>query len=83
MLLGDDIIIYDDKLAAEYRKLIKYIGVEISESKTHQSLRFFEFAKRYFFNGMEISPCSSKGFIEQSKSITSLIEFVNQLTERG
>lgn len=83
MLLGDDIIIYDNALAVEYQILIKSLGVEISEVKTHRSTIFFEFAKRYFYQGTEISPCSTKGFIEQSKSISSLIEFSNQLRDRG
>lgn len=83
MLLGDDIIIYDDELAIEYKKLIEYLGVEISEAKTHKSKSFFEFAKRYFYQGVEISPCSSKGFIENSKAISSFIEFNHQLNDRG
>lgn len=34
-LLGDDIVIYDTRLALEYKILISQLGVEISESKTH------------------------------------------------
>lgn len=32
------------------------LGVEVSVLKTHTSPHFFEFAKRLFYKGVEISP---------------------------
>jgi hypothetical protein len=83
MLLGDDIIIWNDRLAAEYRKLINVIGVEISDVKTHISSRFFEFAKRFFFKGNEISPQSSKFPSTIGKSISASIDYIRTLRDRG
>lgn len=83
MLLGDDIIIWNDKLAAEYRKLIDVIGVEISDVKTHISSRFFEFAKRFFFKGNEISPQSSKFPSTIGRSISATIDYIRILRDRG
>lgn len=83
MLLGDDIIIWNDRLAVEYRNLINVIGVEISDIKTHISSRFFEFAKRYFFNGNEISPLSSKFPSTIGRSISATIDYIRTVRDRG
>jgi len=56
VLLGDDIVIRSLKLAGMYRQILGTLGVEVSELKTHQSPHFFEFAKRLFYKGKEISP---------------------------
>lgn len=45
-LLGDDIVIGDDDVAREYKAIMANLGVEISDSKSHVSPRYYEFAKR-------------------------------------
>lgn len=55
ILLGDDIVITDDKVASEYVKLMTGLGVEISPHKTHVSETTYEFAKRWFHNGIEVT----------------------------
>lgn len=45
-LLGDDIVIHDDKVAEEYLILMKDFGVEINLSKSLRSHNCFEFAKK-------------------------------------
>lgn len=45
-ILGDDIVFGDNKLYKEYRKILLTLGVEVSESKTHESPHLMEFAKR-------------------------------------
>jgi hypothetical protein len=47
IILGDDIVIKNDKVAKTYKKVIKALGVELSESKTHVSKNTYEFAKRW------------------------------------
>ncbi|QPK91778.1 RdRP [Fusarium verticillioides mitovirus 1] len=47
IILGDDIVIKNDKVAKTYKKVIKALGVELSESKTHVSSNTYEFAKRW------------------------------------
>jgi hypothetical protein len=55
LLLGDDIVIYDDRVATEYKDIISKLGVEISALKTHVSKDSYEFAKRWFKNGTEVT----------------------------
>lgn len=65
ILLGDDIVIKNTKVAKEYMKVMRRLGVEISPTKTHVSKDTYEFAKRWirvrdnkFF---ELSPMPIKG----------------------
>jgi len=47
MILGDDIVIYDTKVAQSYLAIMTELGVEISSTKTLSShIGVFEFAKR-------------------------------------
>lgn len=82
-LLGDDIVIYDDLLASKYKDLITSLGVEISESKTHESKIFFEFAKRYFVPSGEISPFSIKAALQESKSFMAFRQLLDNQREKG
>jgi hypothetical protein len=56
ILLGDDIVIKGDELAKSYVKTLTDLGIEISEPKTLVSEHSFEFAKKFFHNGQDISP---------------------------
>lgn len=55
-LLGDDLLICDDALYESYTQVIKIAKMELNETKTFKSKRLFEFAKRFYYNGVEISP---------------------------
>jgi hypothetical protein len=46
IILGDDIVIKNDKVAKKYIDIIKGLGVELSLQKTHVSNNTYEFAKR-------------------------------------
>jgi len=56
MLLGDDIVIANDTLASNYKKLLIEWDVEIQHSKTHTSPNGFEFAKQIRLHGLNVSP---------------------------
>lgn len=56
ILLGDDIVIRDDSVASEYQSVMEKLGVEISSAKTLVSKDTFEFAKKTYHKGMDISP---------------------------
>lgn len=45
VILGDDIVLRGYALAAEYKRIMNSLGVQISESKSHVSKDTFEFAK--------------------------------------
>lgn len=55
MILGDDLVIFDDRVAAEYVRLIGVLGVEINWDKSLISSDSYEFAKRLFVKGVEVS----------------------------
>jgi len=55
-MLGDDILIGDHRLAERYKAYLQDLDVAFSPLKTHESKTLFEFAKRLFFNGVEITP---------------------------
>jgi len=65
ILLGDDIVIKDNKVANKYISFMTKLGVEISPTKTHVSKDTYEFAKRWIKvtpDGVkEISPLPLKG----------------------
>lgn len=47
-VLGDDVVIRNNRVALEYLRLLDLIGVEVSKDKTLVSPNSFEFAKRFF-----------------------------------
>jgi len=66
IILGDDIVIKDNKVARSYIKFMTKLGVSISPHKTHVSKDTYEFAKRWIrytpTNGfLEVSPIPLKG----------------------
>jgi hypothetical protein len=73
-ILGDDLVIFDRKVANEYLKIIKLIGMQVGLHKSvlsnkHECLTL-EFAKRTFFKGVDISP-------------VPILEFTSSLFEWG
>lgn len=56
VILGDDIVIKGDALAKKYKECLSILGVEFSPLKTHESRRAYEFAKRFFHLGTEVTP---------------------------
>jgi hypothetical protein len=55
-VLGDDVVIADDRVASQYRKLCEMIGVEIGIAKSLVAEGgTLEFAKKFFFRGEDLS----------------------------
>jgi hypothetical protein len=54
-VLGDDIVIRNDKVAESYREVKSAFGIGISKEKSIVSQNTFEFAKRFFFQGTEVT----------------------------
>lgn len=56
-VLGDDIVIANNAVAAEYVLIMKEIGVDIGFHKSVMSDNLsLEFAKRFFYKGKEVTP---------------------------
>lgn len=62
--MGDDVVIFNNEVAEHYRQVLQVLGVTTSEAKTHVSKDTFEFAKRWFTNGYEVSPFPINAVIE-------------------
>lgn len=63
-ILGDDIIIRDDKLADLYLSTLDTLGIPISRQKTMRCKHLVEFAKRWFYHGIEVTPFPVSTFLE-------------------
>jgi hypothetical protein len=60
-VLGDDIVIADDRVAKKYRALCRLLGVQIGLAKSLVSSgKTLEFAKRFFFEGSDLSGMPTK-----------------------
>lgn len=81
-ILGDDIVISHDALAKEYQRLIKELGVSISQPKTHISTDMFEFAKRWYLRGNEVSGIPIKGFLTASTAWWQLLPEMDEALNR-
>nr|DAG91281.1 MAG TPA: RNA-dependent RNA polymerase [Riboviria sp.] len=75
-LLGDDIVICDEEVAEMYMTILTDLGVEYSKAKTHKSKDFYEFAKRIFYQGVEVSPFPVSALKECGKSYDLLTTLV-------
>lgn len=83
VLLGDDIVINDNAVADEYLKLLQELDIPFNKSKTHRSLNFFEFAKRIFHNGVEVTPFPINALWKGRSRVESLVADLLDLSDRG
>jgi hypothetical protein len=78
-VLGDDVIIANQQVAEEYLRLMALIGVEIGLAKSLVSSRgTFEFAKRTYFEGHDISPLSLAEAAVAMCNVSALLEMVKK-----
>lgn len=82
-LLGDDIRIDVDKVAEQYIQLLTELDMPISMAKTHSSTEGFEFAKRWFISGTEITGFSVSGLLSVFKSYSQLHNFIQNQISHG
>lgn len=81
-LLGDHIVICDQEVAILYKETLKSLGVEFSSAKSHESLHFYEFAKRIFYKGSEVSPFPFSSLNECSKTTFMLSTLLWELKRK-
>lgn len=82
-LLGDDLVIKHDHVAAEYKNLTKVLDMPFSVVKTHTSSEVFEFAKRWFYRGTEVSGFSISGLLSVWKSYPLLLNYLATQNDHG
>lgn len=82
-LLGDDIVIADKDIAESYQEIIESLGVDISLAKSHVSHDTFEFAKRWFHKGTEITPFPLGSLLESKGKYTLISETLRDAFRKG
>lgn len=87
-MLGDDVVICDERVANRYMKLMDQIGVDISIPKSFISKNpclghISEFAKRIMVDGVDMSPIPVKLLSETIGDIFMFPEFVKKLRALG
>lgn len=83
MILGDDLVIFDDRVATEYVRLIGVLGVEISWNKSLDSTDSYEFAKRLFIRGVEVSGLPWDQLFRVNNPLTVLGGFLADFVTRN
>jgi len=81
VILGDDVVICDDRLAVAYKDILNTLGVEISPLKTHVSKDTYEFAKRWYQDGKEVTPFPILAYSD--KKYTTVLSATLLSRERG
>ncbi|QNS28825.1 RNA-dependent RNA polymerase [Diaporthe rudis mitovirus 1] len=80
IILGDDIVINNDKVAQKYIGIMTKLGVDISMTKTHVSKNTYEFAKRWIHKGVEVSGLPLRGILNNLNNpitlITNIVEYI-------
>lgn len=81
-LLGDDIVIFDEKVAKTYVKIIDLLGVDISMHKSVTGIGVAEFAKSLFRNGDNLKPIGLAQFkYSWDEVVSSALSLVSDLRE--
>nr|UJQ92622.1 MAG: putative RNA-dependent RNA polymerase [Mitoviridae sp.] len=76
-LLGDDIVILGTAVAKQYKALCESFGIQIGMHKSLISSNgTFEFAKRFYFRGVDASPISIREYWVSLGSLPSFIELI-------
>jgi hypothetical protein len=82
-VLGDDIVIGDPGVAAQYVEIMDTLGVKIGFSKSIISKNLsIEFAKRFFYKGVEVTPLPLVGAGVSWLGVSGVPEIVKTVKER-
>jgi len=83
-LLGDDVVIFNTKVAETYQLILRDIGIPINLEKSvigDRSNSQIEFTKRFSLNGLEMSSIKSN-ILNKTKQVF-LLDLVDIMIERG
>nr|UPW42105.1 MAG: putative RNA dependent RNA polymerase [Inner Mongolia sediment mitovirus 2] len=83
-VLGDDVVIANDLVAASYHSLVtEWLGVDINLQKSLESRECFEFAKRLVTTEGEVTPPGPKNVLLALKSISGIPSLLLDLVNKG
>lgn len=78
-VLGDDVVIANGRVAREYIRIMKMLGVEIGLAKSLVSRKgALEFAKRFFVSGQDCSPVPYKEYVAARASMGASLELMRK-----
>jgi hypothetical protein len=84
MLLGDDIVIANDKVAKAYMELLEKWDIPFSKEKTHSSPYGYEFAKQIILHNENVSPMPLAALFERRHSPVETVGIlVRELWTKG
>jgi len=86
VVIGDDVAIFHEAVAIEYKRILESLDVPINLSKSLFSKgkpSSAEIAKRVFFNGEEVSPIPPDIFKAVSEDSRILPQLILVMSERG
>jgi hypothetical protein len=83
ILLGDDLVISGHSSSKLYKEKVHDLGMEINLSKTIESMDSFEFAKRFFIQGQELSPLPIGSLKHATTHYWDIVGFIDQCEDRG
>jgi len=83
IVLGDDVVITNDKVARKYKYIMRRLGVDISPHKTHVSFDTYEFAKRWIHKGQEITGLPLTGLIANFRNPVILYTVLQDFISKG
>jgi hypothetical protein len=83
MILGDDIVIVNSRVAHEYLKVMEELDVEVNQFKSLHSINgHAEFAKRFINKDEDLSGLSLKQFTSISKGWSNLLALISKYSMR-
>lgn len=79
-VLGDDLVIFDQRVKVAYLRLLDALGVEcgIAKSLLSSDGSAIEFAKRIFYKGVDITPPSIVEFLAANLTLAEAIAFARK-----
>lgn len=83
VVLGDDVVIADSKVAESYVGLLSSLDMDYSLAKTHVSKDSFEFAKRWVMFRKEVTPFSIGGLDRVMGRYSLLFSFLTNQATHG
>jgi len=79
IVLGDDVVIKNDQVASMYKSVMYKLGVDLSDTKTHVSASWYEFAKRWIKQGKEVSPIPIHGIVDNIQNLGVIYQIFYEL----
>jgi len=83
-IIGDDVVIANDKVAEQYLILMSSLGLSINRQKSLESHDFTEFAKKLKgYNDLDYTPIGAGLILQSIRSKSYSLRYVHELVSKG